>query len=65
MTILMSEIVPFGGPHPHWVYGHTHECDDQTISQIRIISNQLGHPGNSGAFECQNFDEPVPIDVSV
>jgi len=25
-----------------WVYGHTHECDDQTIGRTRIISNQLG-----------------------
>jgi predicted phosphodiesterase len=22
-----------------WVYGHTHECDDQTIGKTRIISN--------------------------
>jgi hypothetical protein len=27
-----------------WVYGHTHECDDQTIGRTRIISNQLGYP---------------------
>ncbi len=34
-----------------WVYGHTHECDDQTIGNTRIISNQLGYPG-----ECTGFD---------
>ena len=26
-----------------WVYGHTHECDDQMIRRTRIISNQLGY----------------------
>ena len=39
-----------------WVYGHTHECDDQTIGATRIISNQLGYPDRSGRFECPNFD---------
>ncbi len=49
-----------------WVYGHTHECDDQTIGQTRIISNQLGYPGNSNAFECEGFSETgFPIDVGV
>ncbi len=48
-----------------WVYGHTHACDDQTIGKTRIISNQLGYPGNSNAFECKDFDEAgLPIDVS-
>jgi Icc-related predicted phosphoesterase len=47
-----------------WVYGHTHECDDQTVGRTRIISNQLGYPGNSNSFECENFDEAgLPIDV--
>jgi hypothetical protein len=48
------------------VYGHTHECDDQTIGQTRIISNQLGYPGNLGAFECKDFDEAgLPVEVGV
>jgi Icc-related predicted phosphoesterase len=47
-----------------WIYGHTHECDDQTIGKTRIISNQLGYPGNSNGFECESFDEAgLPIDV--
>jgi predicted phosphodiesterase len=47
-----------------WVYGHTHECDDQTIGETRIISNQLGYPGNFNAFECEEFDEAgFPTDV--
>ena len=46
-----------------WVYGHTHECDDQTIGKTRIISNQLGYP-DSKAFECEEFDEAgFQIDV--
>ncbi len=40
-----------------WVYGHTHECDDQTIGSTRIISNQLGYPDSLGGFECKDFDE--------
>ena len=39
-----------------WVYGHTHECDDQLIGRTRIISNQLGYPNGLGGFECLNFD---------
>ncbi len=47
-----------------WVYGHTHECDDQTIGRTRIISNQLGYPGNLGGFECKDFDEAgLPVEV--
>lgn len=49
-----------------WVYGHTHECDHQTIAGTRIISNQLGYPNNSGGFECKDFDEAgLPIEVGV
>jgi hypothetical protein len=49
-----------------WVYGHTHECDDQTIGRTRIISNQLGYPDNSGGFECKDFDEAgLPVEVGV
>jgi len=39
-----------------WVYGHTHECDDQTVGKTRIISNQLGYPDHSGGYECVGFD---------
>jgi predicted phosphodiesterase len=47
-----------------WVYGHTHECDDQTVGSTRIISNQLGYPQNSGKFECKNFDATgLPVEV--
>lgn len=39
-----------------WVYGHTHECDDQMIGKTRIISNQYGYIRRTGA-ECARFDE--------
>ena len=39
-----------------WIYGHTHECDDQQIGKTRIISNQLGYPNNNSGFECLGFD---------
>jgi Icc-related predicted phosphoesterase len=39
-----------------WIYGHTHECDNQLVGDTRIISNQLGYPGHSGGFECSDFD---------
>ncbi len=45
-----------------WVYGHTHECDRQTIGKTTIISNQLGYPNPAGGYECRNFDPTgVPI----
>ena len=48
-----------------WVYGHTHECDDQTIGQTRIISNQPVYPG-LGGVECKDFDEAgLPVEVGV
>jgi predicted phosphodiesterase len=40
-----------------WVYGHTHECDDQMIGNTRIISNQRGYPRHFDACECEGFDE--------
>lgn len=40
-----------------WIYGHTHECDDQYVGKTRIISNQLGYPNPKGGFECNNFDK--------
>ncbi|SEN59385.1 metallophosphoesterase [Nitrosomonas marina] len=40
-----------------WIYGHTHECDDQMIGNTRIISNQLGYPSFFGGFDCAGFDE--------
>jgi Icc-related predicted phosphoesterase len=47
-----------------WVYGHTHESDDQTIGRTRIVSNQLGYPDPYGGFECKDFDRAgLPIEV--
>jgi predicted phosphodiesterase len=47
-----------------WVYGHTHECDDQRIGKTRIISNQLGYPDGRGRFECEAFDPSgLPVEV--
>lgn len=41
-----------------WVYGHTHECDRQTLGKTQIISNQRGYPNRyEGGFECSDFDE--------
>lgn len=40
-----------------WVYGHTHECDDQMVGRTRIISNQRGYPNRGGDFECAGFDK--------
>jgi len=40
-----------------WVYGHTHECDDQMIGKTRVISNQLGYPKRPTGFECTDFNE--------
>ena len=40
-----------------WVYGHTHECDNQMVGKTQVISNQLGYPQRGGGFECRGFDE--------
>jgi len=35
------------------------------IGRTRIISNQLGYPGNLGGFECKDFDEAgLPVEVA-
>lgn len=39
-----------------WVYGHTHECDNQLLGKTQIISNQMGYPNRGGSFECRDFD---------
>jgi hypothetical protein len=61
----MVEIIGIHQP-ALWVYGHTHECDDRTIGRTRIISNQLGYPGNLAVFECKDFGEAgLPVEVGV
>lgn len=40
----------------YWIYGHTHECDEQKVGKTRIISNQLGYPNGLGRYECLDFD---------
>lgn len=40
-----------------WVYGHTHECDDQMVDKTRIISNQRGYSGFGGKYLCKGFDK--------
>ena len=52
----MKEIIEKHQPNL-WIYGHTHECDDQTIGETRIVSNQLGYPIRDDGFECAGFDE--------
>ena len=47
-----------------WVYGHTHECDDQTIGNTRIVSNQRGYPMRGGGFECHEF-EPAGLPIKI
>ncbi len=39
-----------------WVYGHTHECNDQMIGETRVISNQSGYPSRQRKLECPDFD---------
>lgn len=48
---------------PHlWIYGHTHECDNQMLGKTRVISNQLGYPGHFGSYECKDFNaDGLPI----
>ena len=41
-----------------WIYGHTHECDDQFINNTRIISNQRGYEHFPGKIECGDLFDP-------
>ncbi len=59
----MSEVIKVHQPDL-WIYGHTHECDDQHIGRTRVISNQLGYPQQAGGHKCVGFDpEGMPVDV--
>ena len=48
-----------------WIYGHTHECDDQSVGKTRIISNQLGYPDHFGGYERTGAfdDHGCPVEV--
>ncbi len=39
-----------------WIYGHTHECDDQWVGNTRILSNQMGYPNEKVGFSGVRFD---------
>ena len=39
-----------------WIYGHTHECDDQRIGGTRVVSNQQGYRRADGSPEDPKFD---------
>jgi Icc-related predicted phosphoesterase len=49
-----------------WIYGHTHECDNQLVGKTQVISNQSGYPSHDGGVECKDFDTSgLMIDVRV
>jgi hypothetical protein len=40
-----------------WVYGHTHECDDQTCSaQPELSLTSVDTLNSRAGFECEGFD---------
>ena len=39
-----------------WIYGHTHESDDQFIGDTRMISNPRGYYFGNGKFENGKFE---------
>lgn len=51
----MQNIIEEYKPHL-WIYGHTHECDNQVFLSTKIFSNQLGYPKGGGEFECVGFN---------
>jgi predicted phosphodiesterase len=61
----MEEIISKYQPEL-WVYGHTHECDRQTVGKTKIVSNQLGYPNphSRDSYECADFDAAgAPVTV--
>ncbi len=43
-----------------WIYGHTHETDDQMIGKTRIISNPFGYYKHQ---ECKKFNSELIIEI--
>lgn len=39
-----------------WIYGHTHECDDQMLGNTRIVSNPRGYEILPKTLLVKNFD---------
>lgn len=39
-----------------WIYGHTHECDDQMVGKTRIISNPFGYTRIGDESHIKDFD---------
>lgn len=45
-----------------WVYGHTHQPNDQTFGKTRIISNPRGYPiGNNLCDDFDPYGKPVTV----
>lgn len=34
-----------------WLYGHTHQADDFTVGQCRLVSNPVGYPNEDTGFD--------------
>lgn len=47
-----------------WIYGHTHECDDQRVGDTRVVSNQHGYIRRDGSLECRGFD-PMGMEITI
>ncbi len=59
----MIEIIEEYQPD-YWIYGHTHEWDNQKVGNTQIISNPLGYHLRYGMYECAGFEkEGCPIIV--
>ena len=44
---------------PLWIHGHTHYNVDYTLGSTRVLTNQLGYPGEF----CNGFDPALVIEV--
>jgi Icc-related predicted phosphoesterase len=44
---------------PLWIHGHTHYNVDYTMGSTRVLSNQLGYPGEF----CKGFDPSMVIEL--
>jgi len=54
----MLEVIEKYQPN-FWVYGHSHECDNQKIGNCQIVSNQRGYQHQL----CQEFNERFCIEI--
>jgi hypothetical protein len=54
-------------PAELWIYGHTHESDDITIGETRVVSNAKGYgpwPPREKTWDNPQFNPALVVEIS-